>query len=123
MRPIAHLLAACVAGMLLAPSHAAAQSQAAAASCPLAAVVDSARPDSAARADVAIVASASIQELRFAREPNARLRVLGCGEGEGLRVVERRNLPERVQPGVTYRDVQRQRDETREKMERRRRRR
>jgi len=52
-----------------------------------------------------IVASASIQELRFDREPNARLRVLGCGEREGLRVLERRNLPERVQPGVTYRDV------------------
>ena len=104
MRPIAHLLAACAAGMLLAPSHAAAQSPAAS-SCPLAAVADSARPDSATRADVTIIASATIQELRFEREPNARLRVLGCGEGEGLRVLERRNLPERVQPGVTYRDV------------------
>jgi hypothetical protein len=99
MRPIAHLLAACAAGMLLAPSHATAQSSAPASSCPLASVADS------ARADVVIIASASIQELRFDREPNARLRVLGCGEGEGLRVLERRNLPERVQPGVTYRDV------------------
>jgi hypothetical protein len=105
MRPIAHLLAACAAGMLLMPGHATAQSPAAASSCPLAAVADSARPDSAARADVAIIASVSIRELRFEREPSARLRVLGCGEREGLRVLERRNLPERVQPGVTYRDV------------------
>jgi hypothetical protein len=106
MRPIAHLLAACMAGMLLAPNPGMAQSQPSSSPCPLAAVADSARSDtSAARADVVIVASASIQELRFDRDPNARLRVLGCGEGEGLRVLERRNLPERIQPGVTYRDV------------------
>lgn len=106
MRPTLHLLAACVAGMLLAPSPGMAQSRPAGSTCPLAAAADSARPDSAgANADVVIVASASIQELRFDRDPNARLRVLGCGEGEGLRVLERRNLPERIQPGVTYRDV------------------
>ena len=106
MRTILLVLAACLAGMLLAPGHGAAQSQPAPTSCPLAAAADSARPDSAgAHADVVILASATIQELRFDRQPNARLRVLGCGEGEGLRVLERRNLPEHVQPGVTYRDV------------------
>jgi hypothetical protein len=105
MRPITPLLAACAAGTFLATSPGAAQSQPAS-SCPLSAAADSARPDStAASADVVIVASVSMQELRFDRDPNARLRVLGCGEGEGLRVLERRNLPERVQPGVTYRDV------------------
>jgi hypothetical protein len=106
MRSIVHLLAACVAGMLLAPGAAAAQSAPAPSTCPVAVAADSARPDSAgASADVVIVASATIQELRFNREPSARVRVLGCGEGEGLRVLERRNLPERIQPGVTYRDV------------------
>jgi len=105
MRTIAPLLAACVAGMLLAPSHAIAQSPATGPTCPVA-TADSARADSTgASADVVIVASVSMQELRFDRDPNARLRVLGCGEGEGLRVLERRNLPERIQPGVTYRDV------------------
>jgi Fe2+ transport system protein FeoA len=103
MRTITPLLAACAAGMLLVQGGAAAQS-AAASPCPLAVAADSARRDSAG-ADVVIVASATVQELRFNSEPRARLRVLGCGEGEGLRVLERRNLPERVQPGVTYRDV------------------
>jgi len=105
MRPITPLLAACVAGMLLAPSRGAAQTQPASSPCPLAAAADAARPDSTARADVMIIASVSMDELRFNSEPKARLRVLGCGEREGLRVLERRNLPERVQPGVTYRDV------------------
>jgi len=105
MRTIIHLLAACAAGVLLTATRAAAQS-AAAAPCPLAAAADSARGDStAARGDVVILASVSAQELRFDREPTGRVRVLGCGERDGLRVLERRNLPERVQPGVTYRDV------------------
>ena len=106
MRTIAPLLAACGAGMLLVPSRAAGQS-AATSPCPVSATTDSARRDTtgAGAADVVIVASATVQELRFNSEPRARLRVLGCGEGEGLRVLERRNLPERVQPGVTYRDV------------------
>jgi|GEM_PF-5177727 len=106
MRTITPLFTACLAGMLLVPGRAAAQS-AAASPCPPAAAADSARRDSAraGAADVVIVASVSAQELRFNSEPRARLRVLGCGEGEGLRVLERRNLPEHVQPGVTYRDV------------------
>jgi hypothetical protein len=98
------LLAACAAAMLLAPGRAEGQSPAAS-TCP-AAAADSARRDTAgARADVVILASVTIDELRFNTEPRARLRVPGCPEGEGLRVLERRNLPERVQPGVTYRDV------------------
>jgi hypothetical protein len=59
----------------------------------------------AAGADVVIRASVQIDELRFNAQPNARLAVPGCAPGEGLRVVERRNLPSQVQPGVTYRDV------------------
>jgi len=96
------LIAACAAAMLLLPGRAAGQSPAAPA-CP-AAAADSARHDSV-RADVVILASVTIDELRFDREPRGRLRVPGCPEGEGLRVLERRNLPDRIQPGVTYRDV------------------
>lgn len=101
------LIAACLAGTFLVPGRAAGQSSPAAPTCP-AAAADSARPGGAgagAQADVVILASVTIDELRFDREPHGRLRVAGCPEGEGLRVLERRNLPERVQPGVTYRDV------------------
>ena len=103
MRVNAKLLAACLAGMLSIPSRGAAQ----AAPCPVAAApADSARSAApAAAADVTILASVSIDELRFNTEPRGRVRVLGCGERDGLRVLERRNLPDRVQPGVTYRDV------------------
>jgi len=86
-------------------ANAGAQSAGAAPACPLAAAGDSARADSAA-ADVVIVATVHADEVRFDREPTARLRVAGCPEGAGLRVLERRNLPDRIQPGVTYRDVQ-----------------
>ena len=96
------LITACAAAMLLSPARAAGQSPAAPA-CPTAAA-DSAR-GGGARADVVILASVTIDELRFDREPHGRLRVAGCPEGEGLRVLERRNLPDRIQPGVTYRDV------------------
>jgi len=67
---------------------------------------DSARGDTAgAHPDVLIRASVSIDELRFESDPAAHVRVGGCRDGQGLRVVERRNLPEHVQPGVTYRNV------------------
>ncbi len=69
---------------------------------------DSARADTpaAGRADVVIRAGVSIRELRFETRPQAGAAVLGCPPGTPVvRVVERRNLPERVEPGVTYRDV------------------
>lgn len=98
IRPRTRLtLVAAAALALAAPRGAAGQS----AACPAAG--DSARADSA-RADVVIVASVSAREVRFDRAPNARLGILGCDTG-GLRVLERRNLPDRIEPGVTYRDV------------------
>jgi hypothetical protein len=104
MQPIARLFAASLLGMLLFPSHGVAQSPSTV-PCP-AAAADSARADRApASADVVIVAAVTIQELRFDRQPQGAVKVLGCGPGQGLRVLERRNLPERVQTGVTYRDV------------------
>jgi hypothetical protein len=105
MQPIARLFAASLVGMLLFPSHGEAQSPSTV-PCPSAVGADSASAGRApASADVVIVAAVTIQELRFDRQPHGAVKVLGCGPGQGLRVLERRNLPERVQTGVTYRDV------------------
>ncbi|HET7464796.1 MAG TPA: hypothetical protein VFJ82_26370 [Longimicrobium sp.] len=88
---IALLLAACAV-------PAAARAQAAAAPC-----ADSARADTAG-ALVVIRASVTAAEVTFRAQPDASARVDGCA-APAVRVLERRNLPERVQPGVTYRDV------------------
>lgn len=53
--------------------------------------------------DIAIIASASASEVRFARQPEIRVRL--CGGFDSVRVLERRNLPERIVPGQAYRDV------------------
>lgn len=53
--------------------------------------------------DIAIIASASAREIRFASAPDIRVRL--CGGLDSLRVIERRNLPDRVVAGQTYRDV------------------
>jgi hypothetical protein len=57
------------------------------------------------RPDVLIVATVTAAELRFESEPRARLRVNGCELPASAYVTERTNLPDAVQPGVTYRDV------------------
>ena len=49
-------------------------------------------------------ATASAREVRFASQPRIRVRLCG-GVLDSVRIVERRNLPDPVQPGVTYRDV------------------
>jgi hypothetical protein len=54
-------------------------------------------------ADIILLASVSARELRFYSQPRISVRL--CGGLDSVRVVERRNLPERVVPGVTYRDV------------------
>ena len=64
---------------------------------------DSARGDTAG-AVVVIRASVHMNEVTFRTEPRATARVPGC-VGPPVRVLERRNLPERVQAGATYRDV------------------
>jgi hypothetical protein len=64
---------------------------------------DSTRADTAG-ALVVIRASVTASEVTFRTQPDASARVTGC-TGPAVRVLERRNLPERVQPGVTYRDV------------------
>jgi hypothetical protein len=55
--------------------------------------------------DLLIVASVSAREVRFESEPRAEVRLNGCAALDTVIVTERTNLPDPVQPGVTYRDV------------------
>ena len=70
------------------------------------AALDSARPairSDTGAVDIVLLASASVREVRFNRQPEIRVRL--CGGLDSVRVVERRNLPDRVVVGQTYRDV------------------
>jgi hypothetical protein len=42
--------------------------------------------------------------VRFASQPQISVRLCGALT-DSVRIIERRNLPDPVQPGVTYRDV------------------
>src|SRR4051812_37390505 len=53
---------------------------------------------------IVLYASASAREVRFAAQPRIVVRLCGA-VSDSVHVLERRNLPERVQPGTTYRDV------------------
>jgi hypothetical protein len=53
---------------------------------------------------IVLLAAASAREVRFAKQPQIAVRLCG-GVLDSVRVLERRNLPDPVQPGVTYRDV------------------
>ena len=54
------------------------------------------------RPDIEIGASVKAKRLRFGEKPDAEVRWAGDSES----VSERTNLPEEVEPGVTYRDVE-----------------
>src|SRR5215211_2809325 len=58
------------------------------------------------RPDVRLYARVRIAELRFASTPRVRLPLHGCAPLDTVRVLEQRNLPSPVEPGVTYRDVE-----------------
>ncbi|HEX8671418.1 MAG TPA: hypothetical protein VF710_05990 [Longimicrobium sp.] len=62
-----------------------------------------ARGDSA-RAVIRLEASVRAESLRLDAPAQARAAVRSCAPGSGVRV-QRQNLPDRVQPGVTYRDA------------------
>lgn len=53
--------------------------------------------------DVLIRATVTAREVRFATRPRTSVRTRGCADT--LVVTERVNLPDPVEPGVTYRDV------------------
>jgi len=119
MPPLSDVLRSPVtlAALLLAPTIASAQSFAVD-STPCAARVDASmsRPmtrdtgsvrisadSSTSRAAVVIFAAASAREVTFAKSPEIRVRL--CGGLDSLHVIERRNLPNPVVAGRTYRDV------------------
>lgn len=53
---------------------------------------------------VVIQAEVSAREVRFNKQPTVRV-TLAYGTVDSVRVIERHNLPDPVQSGVTYRDV------------------
>ena len=58
-------------------------------------------PNRIEQPDIEIGAVVKAKRLRFNKKPETEVRV----EGEGGSGSERENLPETVEPGVTYRDV------------------
>lgn len=56
-------------------------------------------------ADVAITAKVEAKELTFEVVPNSKVEFFGKPERKTEWSSERKNLPETVQPGVTYRDI------------------
>ena len=55
--------------------------------------------------DIDFSASVKARELRFEEEPQTEVRFWGHPERNSVSVNERKNLPEKVRQGVTYRDV------------------
>ena len=68
--------------------------------CPTGSTVSSDREP-----DVVIRARVHADELRFETQPEVDVRLTGCAILDTIRVTERINLPDPVEPGVTYRDV------------------
>jgi hypothetical protein len=56
-------------------------------------------------ADVALIANITIRELRFDRVPNPTVEFLGKRNTSTIWHADRYNLPDKVEPGVTYRNV------------------
>jgi hypothetical protein len=61
--------------------------------------------DSGGAPVVVIRARAQAEQIRFESRPEVRVRLTGCSLLDSVRVLERTNLPDPIQPGVTYRNV------------------
>jgi hypothetical protein len=59
-----------------------------------------------AEPDVEIAATVRAEEVRWECAPEASVRVHSDSPASAERVSERENLPETVEPGVTYRDIE-----------------
>jgi hypothetical protein len=55
--------------------------------------------------DVEIAASARADEVRFECKPEVRVRAYADAPATAESVSERENLPDELEPGVTYRNV------------------
>ena len=58
-----------------------------------------------ARPDIEFTATVKADELRFDEVPETEVRFFGEPDHESSSGSERTNLPDSVEPGVTYRDV------------------
>jgi hypothetical protein len=56
-------------------------------------------------ADVAIIANVTAKELRFDAVPNPSVEFLGKDKTQTIWHADRYNLPDKIEPGVTYRNV------------------
>jgi len=63
------------------------------------------RPRRPRAADIELEASVEAAELRFDEPPETGVRFFGEPEDEPASGSDRANLPEQVEPGVTYRNV------------------
>jgi hypothetical protein len=63
------------------------------------------RPSRPHSADIELLASVHANQLRFDERPQTEVRFFGEPGHESASGSDRTNLPERVEPGVTYRDV------------------
>jgi hypothetical protein len=61
--------------------------------------------EAGAPADISITAHVTADSLRFEKVPNPRVEFTGRPRRETVWEAERENLPQQVQPGVTYRNV------------------
>ena len=62
------------------------------------------RPDRPENPDIEFTADVKANELRFEEVPETEIRFPGHPERESASGTNRENLPEKVEPGVTYRN-------------------
>jgi len=62
------------------------------------------RPGRPEKPDIEFTADVKARELRFEEVPQTEVRFPGRPERESVSGTERENLPEEVEPGITYRD-------------------
>jgi hypothetical protein len=63
------------------------------------------RPTNPRSADIELTASVEADEIRFREPPETEVRFFGEPGHESASGSDRLNLPDKVEPGVTYRDV------------------
>ena len=56
-------------------------------------------------ADIAIIANITADELRFEAVPNVSVEFLDKAKNQTIWQTERFNLPDKLEPGVTYRNI------------------
>ena len=62
------------------------------------------RPNRLENPDIEFTADVKAKELRFEEVPQTEVRFTGHPERESASGTDRENLPDEVEPGVTYRD-------------------